>query len=44
MYMAYICECCKYETPLKTNLNKHLLTQKHILMEKNNKTPISNQG
>ena len=28
--MSYICKCCEYETSLKTNYNRHLLSSKHL--------------
>ena len=28
----YYCECCNYETDIKCNYTKHLLTKKHILI------------
>ena len=31
----YTCDCCKYETKLKFNYNKHLCTKKHMLLTKN---------
>mgnify|MGYP001209775126 CR=1 FL=1 len=38
----YYCECCNYETDIKCNYEKHLLTKKHIMiisrMKNNEKT------
>ena len=31
--MIFKCECCNYDTKLKANLTKHLLTNKHKLLE-----------
>jgi hypothetical protein len=28
--MDFICDCCNYQTKVKANYNKHLLTEKHI--------------
>ena len=28
--MEFICDCCNYQTKVKANYNKHLLTEKHI--------------
>jgi hypothetical protein len=28
--MEFICNCCNYQTKVKANYNKHLLTEKHI--------------
>ena len=28
--MSYICKCCEYETGLKTNYTRHLLSSKHL--------------
>ena len=28
--MNFICDCCNYQTKVKANYNKHLLTEKHI--------------
>lgn len=33
--MVYRCECCKYTTDKKFNYEKHLLTVRHRLIEKN---------
>ena len=41
----YYCECCNYETDIKCNYTKHLLTKKHILIStkmKYNKSLHSN--
>ena len=32
--MTHICECCKYETNKKFNYEKHLLSERHTLIEK----------
>ena len=31
--MEYKCECCKFSTKKKYNYDKHILTNKHMLME-----------
>ncbi len=33
--MTFRCDCCHYDTKVKANLHKHLLTQKHKLKSKN---------
>lgn len=41
----YYCECCNYETDIKCNYTKHLLTKKHILISskmKHNQNKQSN--
>jgi len=35
--MKYTCKCCKYNTSLKSNYEKHKLTQKHLNNYKTNK-------
>ena len=33
--MNHLCECCNYNTTIKANFNKHLLSQKHKLKIEN---------